>query len=115
MYINTVAKNVSTLISRPVQTAVIRKCQKTIALMEAMDAVYNTLVAIRNITAAADVKAKTRPRLFCHSGKINKTNHLKNKSFIKTSIQKINADIPSCTKDIFRISRDIFRILHAHK
>lgn len=50
---------------------------KTIAPMEATDAAYNTLVAIRNITAAIAAKAKTRPRLFGHSGKINKTNLLK--------------------------------------
>ena len=77
MYINTVAKSASSLISRPAQTVVRRKYQKTIAPMEATDAAYNTLMAIRNITAAIAAKAKTRPRLFGHSGKINKTNHLK--------------------------------------
>jgi len=60
------------LISLPVQTAARRKYQKTIAPMEAMDAVYNTLVAILSIIAATDAKAKIRPHLFGLSEK-NKT------------------------------------------
>jgi len=57
------------LISLSARVAARRKYQKTIALMEATDAAYNILVAIRSIIAATDAKAKIRPHLFGLSGK----------------------------------------------
>jgi len=67
--ITTVAKSASTSISPPARVAGRQKYRKTIAPMEAMGAVCDTLVAIRSIIAAIAAKAKTRSHLFGRSEK----------------------------------------------
>jgi hypothetical protein len=57
--------------------------------MEAMDAAYNILVAIRSIIAATDAKAKIRPHLFGLSGK-SKTG--KNDLNVKTLYYQTHAN-----------------------
>jgi len=64
---NTVAVLVPKKISLPAQTVGRLKYQKKIAFRNRMVAVTNTLVVIRNIIAATDVKAKTQRTSFGHS------------------------------------------------
>ena len=75
-FITTVAARVQRRISLPAQTVGRLKYQKKIASRNCMDAATNTLVAIRNIIAATDVKAKIRRNSFGHSvNPCQKTKH----------------------------------------